>query len=361
VGRSARAGGGRAPPAAALLERQGQKRETANGTGDPQPSAVPSRTLEGSVTLPAANIRRAGYICSAMIGAYAKTIAVTTSGKTVVVWPEWAYPSKHDARAGGERCCPRYRGLAVFDRLSEALIFIGCNRYSCTVCGKRLQRRLRKYLERVLSDVKALRMWTFTMTNRFAADPQEHYRRFREAWKLFTTNLRRCTALKAEQRRVRFIAVVEAHKSGFWHMHVLVDQYMPYAVLALLWEDAAQTVLGTSEHVASCWVTWLPTRAAVRYIVKYVTKASAVLQRKQKRWTKSRGWLRMSDVFGRSAGQWSLVRVSAVSGELLLKGEATISQLLDADDWKAVEEYENWLRKVRFWATDRSPPDPDPF
>jgi len=296
-----------------------------------------------------------------MIEAYVKTIAVTSSGKTVVVWPEWAYPSQYDARGNGERFCPHYRGLAVFDRLSEALLFIGCNRYSCSVCGKRLQRRLRKYLERVLSDVKALRMWTFTMTNRFTADPAEHYRRFREAWKLFTTNLRRCTALKAEQRKVRFIAVVEAHKSGFWHMHVLVDQYMPYAVLALLWEDAAQTALGTNEHVASCWVTWLPTRAAVRYIVKYVTKASAALQRKQKRWTKSRGWLRMSDVFQRSAGQWALVRISAVSGELLLKGEATISQELSAEEWQAVAEYEAWLRKIRFWASDRSPPDEDPF
>jgi hypothetical protein len=296
-----------------------------------------------------------------MIETLAKTIAVTNSGKTIVVWPEWAYPGRADARANGERCCPHYRGLAVFDRLSEALIFIGCNRYSCEVCGKRLQRRLRKYLERVLSDVKALRMWTFTMTNRFAADPQEHYRKFREAWKLFTTNLRRCTALKREQRRVRFIAVVEAHKSGFWHMHVLVDQYMPYHVLALLWEDAAQAALGTQEHVASCWVTWLPTRAAVRYIVKYVTKASAALQRKQKRWTKSRGWLRMQDVLGRAQGQWSLVRISAVSGELLLKGEATFSHELSAEEWQAVAEYENWLRRVRFWASDRSPPDEDPF
>jgi hypothetical protein len=175
-----------------------------------------------------------------MIETLAKTIAVTSSGKTVVVWPEWAYPGRADARANGERCCPHYRGLAVFDRLSEALIFIGCNRYSCEVCGKRLQRRLRKYLERVLSDVKALRMWTFTMTNRFAADPPEHYRKFREAWKLFTTNLRRCTALKASSAGCGLSRWSRRTNRASGTCTCSWTNTCPMHVLALLWEDAAQ-------------------------------------------------------------------------------------------------------------------------
>jgi len=252
--------------------------------------------------------------------------------------------------------CPHYRGLLLWNRLADRIVWLGCNKYACKVCGKRRRRMLRKYLEHELRDVTHVRMWTFTLTSRYAPDTPTHYAQLRRAWKLFTTQLRRSRTFDSRERAARFITIVEQHKSGFYHLHVLVDRWIDWYRVQVVWERCAQTATGGDGHCGHCNVKWLSRRNAVRYVVKYVTKASATLQRKQKRWTRSRGWSAMREVFPKQPGQWVIGRVSEITGWLILKGEETISQPLAPDEEEdtisGFTKLTNWYLRI----TDRAPP-----
>jgi len=213
-------------------------------------------------------------------------------------------------------------------------------------------------MERCLREVAQVRFWTFTLTNRYAATPAEHYGQLRRSWQTFLTYIRRSPIVPEEARGVQFIIVVEQHKSGAYHLHVLADRYIEWHIVQLLWERSCQRALGSREHVGFCWVKWVPTRTAVRYVVKYVTKASAELPPRKKRWTKTRGLPAMREVFPRKPGQWVIARVSPHSGELVLTGEATISHegVDPTEFWAETLSGESFFRNFVARLTDRAPP-----
>jgi len=257
--------------------------------------------------------------------------------------------------------CPRWRGRCLVHRETGKVVRLGCNRYDCPVCGKRKQKRLRKYVERCLRGVAHVRFWSFTLTNRFAESPEVHYRQLGACWQAFITEIRRKRGLPEKVRRVRYIRVVEPHKSGAFHYHVLADTWADWHVMQALWERCCQRVLGVREHVGWCWVKYVPTKAVARYVVKYVTKAAAELPPRKKRWAKSRGFPAMREVFPvepTEPGAWVLAWVSALSGELILKGEAITYHVWgdSREFWAETLSGEMYCRGVLGRVWDRAPP-----
>jgi hypothetical protein len=98
----------------------------------------------------------------------------------------------------------------------------------------------------------------------------------RECWNKFRTYLRRRFG-----QRVEYIAVLEHHKSGVAHLHVLIDRYIPKE-----WLDSAWNAVGGG----FTWINYVDVHRVSAYISKYLTKALfGGLPSKKKRISTSRG------------------------------------------------------------------------
>jgi hypothetical protein len=67
-------------------------------------------------------------------------------------------------------------------------------------------------------------------------------------------------------RSIEFIAVVELHRSGVAHLHVLVDVYLPQDWLSRAWQ-----AVGGGRIVD---IRWVNVRRIAGYLAKYLTKDS---------------------------------------------------------------------------------------
>lgn len=187
----------------------------------------------------------------------------------------------------------------LIDTETGELIPIPCNAYVCDVCGKKKLRRLFAGIQKYLQTWKHIRLWTFTLTTRHAGSSAQHFNQLRSSWKLFLKEIRRNSALSETQRNFQYIKVVERHsatnadgtekKVVGVHFHVLVSEYLPYAVVQMLWERCVEKVLNTSERNL-CRVNVrhsLNAKNGARYVCKYVTKSVQDFRARIKRWTKS--------------------------------------------------------------------------
>lgn len=85
-----------------------------------------------------------------------------------------------------------------------------------------------------------------------------HY--IREVWRKFRVTLKRKLG-----KNVSFISVVELHKSGYPHLHALVDQYIPQAWISEAWSGLGGGRVVYIERVKDMrQIGW--------YLGKYLTK-----------------------------------------------------------------------------------------
>src|SRR5262249_49769699 len=86
---------------------------------------------------------------------------------------------------------------------------------------------------------------------------------------------------RAFGQRVEYIAVLEHHKSGVAHLHVLIDRYIPKE-----WLDRAWNAVGGG----FTWINYVDVHRVSAYISKYLTKALfCALSSKKKRISTCRG------------------------------------------------------------------------
>ena len=126
-------------------------------------------------------------------------------------------------------------------------------------------RRAQTAVRRLVTEHRLVRMWTLTQRDETAADDRPMVVRRVQA---FTRRVR------ARWPKLRWLAVLEWHPGGHgWHVHMVVDRFVPKAVLADLWGwgfvDARRiAVRGDSTTMAA-------TRKAAAYVAKYVAKDPA--------------------------------------------------------------------------------------
>lgn len=178
--------------------------------------------------------------------------------------------------------------ITVFDVENGKSFQPICKSYKCEKHGWMQQKRLQKALEQHFGKYQFIRMWTFTMTNRIFTDDYEHYFKLTQVWKRFITEVRRSKFLTDNQRNVQYVRVAEQHKSGFWHFHVLVDRWLDWHILQVLWNHCVQVetqITGKSGHINVKGI--LSAKKASYYVAKYVMKSAQHSYKRQKTWTKS--------------------------------------------------------------------------
>ena len=136
-----------------------------------------------------------------------------------------------------------------------------CNAYGCGRCRGRKLRRVRAQIAQVASERRMTRFGTLTLDPARIPTGVPSHVYLRECWRKMRVSLSRFAGCSIE-----FIAVVELHKSGVAHLHVLVGVYLPQAWLSQAWQ-----AVGGGRIVD---IRWVDVHRVAGYLAKYLTKDS---------------------------------------------------------------------------------------
>jgi hypothetical protein len=128
--------------------------------------------------------------------------------------------------------CPRPPGY-VYNEHTNTYIQLGCNTYSCPVCGPRKVTRFKQAIRAWMKTNRINRIWTITATSEIGS-PEIHWRIMKEAWTKTIKDIRRLK--RYSKKPIRYIAIREMHKSGYVHLHILVSHYIRVELIQGLYD-----------------------------------------------------------------------------------------------------------------------------
>ena len=134
---------------------------------------------------------------------------------------------------------------------------VNCKTWGCALCGPR-KAKLYKWAIRQLAEQEELRRF-LTLTLDPAKIAGEPVRYLRRVFNKFRIYLRRKYGVS-----VKYIAVLEFHKSGVPHLHLLVDRFIPWN-----WITDSWSALGGGRIVL---IKYVDVHRISRYLSKYLTK-----------------------------------------------------------------------------------------
>lgn len=136
-----------------------------------------------------------------------------------------------------------------------------CKSYACSICGPKKLRKARRRIGEVAHEKQLTRLATLTLDPRKipAGKPAIEY--LRETWRKMRVSLKRRLGVSPQ-----FIAVLELHRSGMPHLHVLVGSYLPQDWLSTAWQG-----VGGGRIVD---IRFVDVHRVSAYLSKYFTKDS---------------------------------------------------------------------------------------
>ncbi len=150
-----------------------------------------------------------------------------------------------------------------------------CRSWGCEHCNPDRQKALRRMARHGEPNM------FLTLTHRRSDDftPAEAARRLVDAWQLVVKRIKRHYAYK----RLPFLAVFEAHKSGYPHLHVLLRcKWIDHHVISAWMDELADSPIVDVRRVRTA-------SQAASYITKYVGKAPGLFGSCKRYWT-SQDW-----------------------------------------------------------------------
>lgn len=136
---------------------------------------------------------------------------------------------------------------------------VNCGTWTCSYCGKK-RAKLAKWAIRNWAEKLQLRVFlTLTLDPSKLSEVEHDIQYLRWVFNKFRTYLRRKFG-----ETPKYIAVVELHKSGIPHLHILIDRYIQQAWISQTWDK-----LGGGRIV---WIERASIRNVSRYLSKYLTK-----------------------------------------------------------------------------------------
>ena len=148
------------------------------------------------------------------------------------------------------------RGYAL-DGRSERLIRLNCKTWACAYCGPRKAWRYKQAIRAIAERLSLTRFLTLTLDpSKIEGDPVRYLRRVFNKFRVSLLRKFKCT--------VNYIAILEFHKSGIPHLHVLVDRF-----ILQQWISEAWSALGGGEIVD---IRFVDVHRISHYLAKYLTK-----------------------------------------------------------------------------------------
>lgn len=187
-----------------------------------------------------------------------------------------------------DECCHRSEGLYFLNKSTGEFSKLSCKAYICPYCGPRKARKLQNAIFEYIKGWKYVRFATFTIRSGSFPCRALALKLFPEFWRRFITELRRCPSLYESQRKVQFIKVLEFHKSGYPHFHVLFSEFLPRQVIVNIWRSVLRRFTDDPRTPGNVDLRMIYNREkAAGYISKYLMKSVAHLPVNARRWSKS--------------------------------------------------------------------------
>lgn len=191
-------------------------------------------------------------------------------------------------------CCRTKSGgrqaLRVMNTNTGELKELNCKAWICPECGELKKKRMYVGMRDFFSRFKYRVMLTFSLSSR-GVDAITHAKLISKAFSQFIKNLRRNKNLNEQTRNLKYVKVAEFHKSGYVHLHVIINQFAPVRKLQQLWEAAILYAGYTPERDKFCNVNFSKrhsAESAADYVCKYVLKAAKEINNLINSWSKSK-------------------------------------------------------------------------
>ena len=180
---------------------------------------------------------------------------------------------------------------AIINISSGELKEISCNSWLCPECSKRKRAILYKGIKEYFCNSRYVRLWTFTASSANISII-DHTELMRKAFHVFLKYIRRHKSLSEVTKKFLYVRVVEFHKSGYIHFHLLIDKFLPQNIVAECWQRALLVARPAYTEGVNGFVfvrAQMSAKIAAGYVVKYVMKSVADGVRTIARWTKAKG------------------------------------------------------------------------
>lgn len=143
------------------------------------------------------------------------------------------------------------------DERTERVVRLDCKTWGCAYCGPRKAWRYKQAITTIAVREQLSRFLTLTLDPfRIEGDPVRYLRSVFSKFRVYL--------LRRYGHPIKFIAVLEFHKSGIPHLHVLVDRYIPQQWIAESW-----SALGGGNIVH---IKYVDVHRIAHYLAKYLTK-----------------------------------------------------------------------------------------
>jgi len=170
---------------------------------------------------------------------------------------------------------------------------LGCKRWGCPRCGPKKAKRLRHAIIKAATQLEMRRFLTLTLDPRHCtAEESEKY--IKACWAKLRVYLNRFNG-----ESIDFIWVMERQKSGYAHLHILVDRYLPHSWIQKSWQ-----AVGGGKFVN---IKMVDIHRISAYLSKYLTKELLLnyYQPGTRRYSTSRSIKLFERV---KTGLWKLIR-----------------------------------------------------
>lgn len=185
---------------------------------------------------------------------------------------------------------PKFKNKALVNLTSFEVHELHCKSWKCPDCAKKKRINLYHSMLNFFKDAKAIPMWTFTASSR-DLEPLQHMRLMQNAFHTFLKECRRNPLITASNRKFKYVRILELHKSGYVHYHILTNRAVDYHILQAAWEHACILAGFPNTDTKFCNVNCIwkaNAKHAASYIVKYVLKAVEDFPDFISRWSKSK-------------------------------------------------------------------------
>ncbi len=200
-----------------------------------------------------------------------------------------------------------------------------CKKWSCPCCGPVKAAKLRKAIISNAEEKKMNRLMTLTLNPKICS-ADESVEHIKLCWNKLRTYLKRKFG-----KSVSFITILEFHKSGYAHMHILVDKYIEQKWLSETWQ-----ALGGGKIVD---IKYVDIHRIAHYLSKYLTKQTFLKNYgKNRRYTTSRNM----SLFKKKVAEtvWQSWRVLKERIDLLLRLAGLDSYAIQSDYDKNIRYFE---------------------
>lgn len=158
---------------------------------------------------------------------------------------------------GRRRGCGKW---TVAGRLPDGTLVlhrVNCKCWGCCYCGPRKAKKYRYLIGQIAEREGLNRFLTLTLDpSKIRGDSTRYLRKVFNKFRLYLT--------RKFGKTPKYIAVLEFHKSGIAHMHLLLDQFIPWEWIRKSWE-----ALGGGTFVN---IKFVDVHRIARYLSKYLTK-----------------------------------------------------------------------------------------